>query len=574
MLKKAFVLAMLAAVALPSIAAGATTERIMPGVKYLREKRQVGGASVLFHVVLGPKPGGLYGLRPVLSNERVTGLETLSSMQRRQLPRANVVGVNADLFTAAYGYPNSIFVRNGVLASRPLRGRSSLGIGLDGILRIAQIAYAGSFQIGGANVRNLKEFNRPLGVANGFTLFVPSWGARTPRRSHTKEAILADVRRTVPNRDRTARIVKVVRGSRHSIPAGGAVLQARGTSRPLLTAEAAASATLTFRLGLSDWWDGVDDAIGGGPELVRGGVAVYRPHEWFSSYQLNQRHPRTAVGQLGDGRILLLTADGRSSSSAGLTNTQLAKAMVHYGAERAIAFDGGGSAEMAFNGNVLNRPSDGRERSLANSLQLFYIGAYARKPRREVFSPNGDGYQDAQRLYAKFVRTSNVHLELVRPDGIVRWDYDALRRPGTITKDMKGTSLPEGTWEWIVAGVDLKDRGSRMVRRFRVDNTLGFLTLSTRHMEVKRRRGGHLRIGFQLAHTADVTVTVRRPSGRLVRRLVSQSGLAPGGYAVIWDGRNKGGKVVRSGTFVVVVHATNGLGAVDLRKSVLVTRVS
>jgi hypothetical protein len=574
-LRKAVVVAALAALVLPSAAvSGRTSERIMPGVTYIREKRSVGGAPVIFHVVRAPQPGGLYGLRPVLSNGLVSRTETVSSMQRRLLPRANVVGVNGDLFRWETGHPSGIFAQRGVLASRPLAGRSSLGIGLDGLLRIARLGYAGTFNIGSAPTHNLKEFNRPLYSDRGFTLFVRSWGANAPVRPHTNEAILADIGRAFPNRDRTARVVKWVRGSGHAIPVGGAVLQARGAMRPLLRAEALTGATMTFRLGVENWWDNVDAALGGGPLLVRGGVPVYRADEWFTSYQLDLRHPRTAVGQLADGRILLLVADGRSSRSAGLTMDQLANAMAHYGAERAMALDGGGSSELAFNGHVLNRPSDGHERSVAESLQVAYIGAYARKPRYRVFSPNGDGYQDVQRLYARFVRTSNVHLALVRPDGAVGWQYDALRRPGTITKDMSGRRRMEGAWRWVVSGVDLNGRSSRIERRFRVNNTLGFLTLSTTRMKVRKGVGGYLRIGFHLAHTADANVTIRRRDGSLVRRLTRQSGLSPGAYAVIWNGRSGAGRVVRSGTYVVHVRATNSLGTATLRKRFAVRRVS
>src|SRR5919108_6639597 len=102
----------------------------MPDVTYIRETRQIGDAPVRFYVVIGPKPNptGLYGLRPVLSNERISGLETLSSMQRRLLPRANVVGVNGDLFSPAAGNPTSTYAENGVLKNRPVPGRTSLGI--------------------------------------------------------------------------------------------------------------------------------------------------------------------------------------------------------------------------------------------------------------------------------------------------------------------------------------------------------------------------------------------------------------------------------------------------------------
>lgn len=558
----------------PAASTAATSEQIMPGIRYIREKRTVGGAPVVFHVVYGPKPGGLYGLRPVLSNERVSGKETLTSMQRRLLRRNNLVGVNADFSNGTTGHPSGIFVTGGVVASRPLRGRSSLGIGLDGLLRVARIQYAGTFQFDGHGIRVLKEFNRPTTARRGFTLFTGAWGSHAPHRSYTTEAILSGVPRAFPNVDRRAFVVRVVRGSGHAIPPGGAILQARREARTILNAQAVPGGGMAFRIGLTSWWDGVKSAIGGGPVLVRAGVPVYRADEWFSTYQLSPRHPRTAVGQLADGRIVLLAADGRSSVSRGLTNSQLAHQMVHYGAVEAMAFDAGGSTEMAFNGRVLNRPSDGWERPLADSLQLTYIGAYARKPRWPTFSPNGDGYADTQRLYAKFVRRSTVNIRLLNPNGAVRWEYNAVRSPGTLTKDLATRSLVEGRWRWIISGVDGHGRLSRMERQFRLNKTLGFLTLSKSIMRVRRGAGGEQRIGFRLAHTAAVKVTISRPSGRLVRTLTSRTGLRPGGYAVIWNGRNRNGYVVGSGTFVATVRAANSLGRVELAKRFLVRRVS
>jgi hypothetical protein len=558
----------------PAASTAATSEQIMPGIRYIREKRTVGGVPVVFHVVYGPKPGGLYGLRPVLSNERVSGKETLTSMQRRLLRRNNLVGVNADFSNGTTGHPSGIFVTGGVVASRPLRGRSSLGIGLDGLLRVARIQYAGTFQFDGHGIRVLKEFNRPTTARRGFTLFTGAWGSHAPHRSYTTEAILSGVPRAFPNVDRRAFVVRVVRGSGHAIPPGGAILQARREARTILNAQAVPGGGMAFRIGLTSWWDSVKSAIGGGPVLVRAGVPVYRADEWFSTYQLSPRHPRTAVGQLADGRIVLLAADGRSSVSRGLTNSQLANQMVHYGAVEAMAFDAGGSTEMAFNGRVLNRPSDGWERPLADSLQLTYIGAYARKPRWPTFSPNGDGYADTQRLYAKFVRRSTVNIRLLNPNGAVRWEYNAVRSPGTLTKDLATRSLVEGRWRWIISGVDGHGRLSRMERQFRLNKTLGFLTLSKSIMRVRRGAGGEQRIGFRLAHTAAVKVTISRPSGRLVRTLTSRTGLRPGGYAVIWNGRNRDGYVVGSGTFVATVRAANSLGRVELAKRFLVRRVS
>jgi hypothetical protein len=575
-LRKGAVLAALAAVVLPQAASGGrTSEQIMPRVRYINETRLIGGQRVVFHVVYAPKPGGVYGLRPVLSNNTVRGRQTLSAMQRHMLPKANVVGVNADFFTFATGHPNGLLVQQGVLQSRPLRGRSAVGIGLDGLLRIARIDYAGTFHVDGFGQHRLKEYNRPLAWAdNGLTLFSSRWGSHTPHVGHTNEAILTNVRRTLPNVDRTATILKVVRGSGHTIPLGGAVLQARGKARVILKAEAAPGRGFTFLLGLSGWWDGVDDAVGGGPRLVHNGEPLLQANEWFTSTQLVPRAPRTAVGQLAGGRLVLVAADGRSRASAGLTNAQMARAMVHYGAVEAMAFDSGGSTEMAFNAHVLNHPSDGVERPLADSLQVTYIGVYTRKPRWRTFSPNGDGFRDTQTLYAKLVRPSTVDIKLYKPNGAVAWSRVGSRSPGTLRKYMSRQGLMEGKWRWIANAVDSQGRSSRMERRFHVNKTLGYVTVSKSIMRVRRHAGGRQRVGFRLAHTAYIRVTISRRHGRVVRTLLPRRSLAPGGYAVIWNGRNDAGSVVRGGRYVATVHATNTLGRIAQPKRFRVRRVS
>ncbi len=569
-------MAALAALLVPASAlAGRTSREVMPGVTYVRESRQAYGGPLVLHMLLGPRPGGLYAVKPVLSNELVTGRETVTSMQRRLSRRATLAGVNGDFFGWTRGYPSGIYLRKNVLATGPMRMRSTLGIGPDGLLRIARVRLAGAWQAEGTELgRRLSQFNRPLPTASGFALFVPSWGARTPSARYTKEAILSGVSKTFPNSDGTARVVKVVRGSGHRIPPGGAVLQARGPERRILVAEAKPDTTLTFRLGLVPWWDGVADALGGGPVLVRGGVAVYDAGEWFTSYQLGVRHPRTAVGQLADGRVILVVADGRSNASWGLTNSQLADAMVRLGAVEAMAFDGGGSATMAFDGRVLNRPSDGSERSIADSLQLLYYGVYAPRPRYGTFSPNGDGVDDVQVVSAKLVRPSTVYYRLVNPNGRVRWELRTDLGRGLYVRKLRSTRMADGTWRWVVEATDRYGLTSTMERRFRVNNTLGFVRLSTDVLRIWPKHHEQIVVSFRLANRADVAVTIRKPSGRLVRKLVSGTGIAPGTYAAVWNGVNRSGLYVKSGSYVARVRATNSLGRVQIGKRFRVERLT
>lgn len=83
------------------------------------------------------------------------------------------------------------------------------------------------------------------------------------------------------------------------------------------------------------------------------------------------RHPRTLVGQKTDGTMVLAVADGRSSSSRGLTGKQSADVMLHLGCINAINADGGGSSTMVFDNKVVNKPSDGSERGVGTALLVF-----------------------------------------------------------------------------------------------------------------------------------------------------------------------------------------------------------
>ena len=108
---------------------------------------------------------------------------------------------------------------------------------------------------------------------------------------------------------------------------------------------------------------GAKTAIGGGPTLVRGGSAM--PYSGFQP-----RHPRSAVGWNKD-YIFMVEVDGRQRNlSVGMTLPELAAYMIKLGCDEAMNFDGGGSATLWVMGNVMNSPSEGKERPSANALVL------------------------------------------------------------------------------------------------------------------------------------------------------------------------------------------------------------
>ncbi|MDP3274351.1 MAG: phosphodiester glycosidase family protein [Deltaproteobacteria bacterium] len=82
-----------------------------------------------------------------------------------------------------------------------------------------------------------------------------------------------------------------------------------------------------------------------------------------------QRHPRSAIGFSRDGRTLaLVVVDGRSARSVGATTPELALILRDLGAWEAVRLDGGGSSTLVVDGRVINQPSDGGERAVANHI--------------------------------------------------------------------------------------------------------------------------------------------------------------------------------------------------------------
>ncbi len=88
-----------------------------------------------------------------------------------------------------------------------------------------------------------------------------------------------------------------------------------------------------------------------------------------------QKYPRQTIGITEDNKVILLSADGNQEpESAGLTLMEQAQVMLDLGCKWAGHLDGGGSmtygskpeGEDAF--KIVNKPSDGSERSISNGL--------------------------------------------------------------------------------------------------------------------------------------------------------------------------------------------------------------
>jgi len=536
-----------------------STSQLMPGVTYTREVDFTSRGPIVLDIVTAPKPDGtIYSLQPALSNDMLRGTEKLTHLEQRLAAAGTAVGIDGDYFDRHTGAPSGILIQGGVLESSPAAGRSSLGIGTNGMLATARVSVAGTWQGSGQA--------RPLGLnttagKGKFTLYTPAYGTATPKESGVVEDVITSFPPAGLNAELDGTVTQVTNAGPTGIPRGGAVLVARGAaSLAQLKAEAPLAQQLAVRLSLSPDWSGLAAAIGGGPLLVKNGKPVFHANESFDPRPLNTRQPRSAIGQLPDGRIVLVSVEGTNPAySIGMSSYELAVELSRLGAKTGFGLGAGPAAGMAFDGKLLSRPSSGREANLSDALLYTYYGVYAAPPSTAVLSPNGDGVGDSETLSYRVVRPSNVVGTLTGPGGAKITLVDGAQTPGLHTVGWNGSNggkpAPEGVWTFGVTATDDRTITTNAQRTFSLDETLGSLG-------VKLGSRGLPTATFTLTRAANVVVRIERRDGLPVAtfRLGTRSA---GLQHATWRGRI-GKRMAPRGRYKVAVEAKSSVGTSSL----------
>jgi exopolysaccharide biosynthesis protein len=118
------------------------------------------------------------------------------------------------------------------------------------------------------------------------------------------------------------------------------------------------------RAHTNQWYDShpeYTEVLVTGPLLLMENVKMQLP----STPLVINKHPRTVAGKKGKHGVVLLTIDGRTDQSAGMTLAELTDFMILLHCKDAVNLDGGGSTTMwisgkPFNG-VVNMPCDNKK---------------------------------------------------------------------------------------------------------------------------------------------------------------------------------------------------------------------
>lgn len=306
------------------------------------------------------EPAGGARLRPALGREPAIGRGRTSEVARRA---GAIAAINGGFFSST-GDPLGCLVLDGEVLSEPLAGRTCVGITDDGQVLFDAMRLDGVVS-SDAGAVTLDGINRERGT-NEIILYRPAHGSSTRTNAFGAEVIVAgDV------------VQAVTDGLGNSpIPPGGYVLSGHGRGRAALLAAFRPGERASLRVRLTPVsgdprWETVPHVMGGGPRLLANGQ--YVGGEGFRASFVDRRHPRTAIGRLADGRIILLVVGGRQPyHSLGMTLPELAIAMRQLGVTDALNLDGGGSTTLVVRGVVINLPSgEAGERPVSDMLLVL-----------------------------------------------------------------------------------------------------------------------------------------------------------------------------------------------------------
>ncbi|WP_010271079.1 phosphodiester glycosidase family protein [Paenibacillus senegalensis] len=375
----------------------------------------------------GTKSGYVYGM------QRVTDMAGYVDGPGNRV----IAGINGDFYDLSgqgTGVPNGLFMGDGIILNSSA-GPYAFGLKADGSSIYGPTPELKRTLAIGETEIPITHINRYRGD-NQLVLYTTDYYSSTASTSAGDEVIVDILEGTVSSGQTLQMRVKEVRTNQGDSPLepGTAVLSASGSMRTVL-AGLEPGDLLSAYFELDEAWQDVKVAIGGRGPLVQDGVPLDVPPAGV--------HPRTAIGTKADGSIILFEIDGRAPGfSEGVENLEMAQILVDLGVVNAMNLDGGGSStfvarlpgESAI--QMLNRGSDGFERSTGNSL-LLVNRAPAGDASKLVVQPNfervlaGSSFQ----LQAAAVDATGHPAAL---QGTLAWSVE--ESLGTVTPDGRFTA--------------------------------------------------------------------------------------------------------------------------------------
>jgi hypothetical protein len=235
-------------------------------------------------------------------------------------------------------------------------GRACIGVLDDGTAYVGHSTYQASLITESGSIE-LEGINQE-GSAFGSTLFTHEFGKPSYSKGDAFHLLIRN------------NVVEAISQEPLLIPKDGVVVTLPSRSYPFLN-RLTKGKRAEVRVELPAPWNKMRWAMGGGPRLVSNHTVMSDMEvEGFPLNFINALAPRSGIGVDNAGNLIVAVIDGRQEGSKGMSLIQFAECMLALGSKDAINLDGGGSTALWFDGMIVNSPSDGQERKVANSILL------------------------------------------------------------------------------------------------------------------------------------------------------------------------------------------------------------
>ena len=353
----------------------------------LNESSQQIGPGTYFKNVGWITPNGTFNINMVettIGTEYIkieasdNGKATGTSIIAKQAEQKNgkdtrvISAINGDFFytNELTGLSSGISIVNGEIRTA-LPKSTIFGVTYKGNCFISELEMDAFASIG-KNTYSIIGVNR-VRWNDQLVLYTPAFGKKTNTKGIGTEVIVKGLELPIKGNNLYEGIVDQVLKDVESveIPDDRVVLSGQGLAAEFLNTLKEGD-KVSFQVNFNR--DDVKFAVSGAPRLLKNSQLC---EEIVNGTDALKRHPRTAIGIKG-GQVVVVTVDGRQKGfSDGMNLYELAEYMLGQGIENALNLDGGGSTAMIvrrqgdISSKLVNSPSDGRERAVANSIQII-----------------------------------------------------------------------------------------------------------------------------------------------------------------------------------------------------------